>query len=123
MNVYLMSAAALCAVTTFIHCYFGGKYIAAPLLRASDIHDVPKYTSYFCWHLVSAMLAVMTLAFVWAAAVPEAIEAAIVAEVLAVTFMVWGIGLILWKGQSFRQMPQWVLFASISLAGGAGLAT
>lgn len=121
MNTYLMSAAALCAVTTFIHCYFGGRHIAEPLLRASDIHDVPKYTNYFCWHLVSAMLAVMTLSFVWAAIVPEAKEAAIVAELLAVVFMVWGIGLIIWKRQSFRQMPQWILFGSISLAGGAGL--
>lgn len=122
MNIYLMSAAALCAVTTFIHCYFGGKYIAEPLLRASDIHDVPKYTNYFCWHLVSAMLAVMTLSFAWAAVIPEAIEAAVMAEALAVTFLVWGVALIVWKRQSFRDMPQWVLFGAVSLAGGVGIA-
>ncbi len=122
MNIYLMSAAAMCGITTFIHCYFGGKTIAAPLLRASDIHDVPKYTNYFCWHLVSAMLAVMTLSFAWAAVSPAAVEAAVVAELLAITFTFWGIGLILWKKQSFKDMPQWVLFGAISLAGAMGLA-
>lgn len=122
MTVLLLSAAAMCATTTFIHCYFGGRYIAAPLLAARDLADVPKYTQYFCWHLVSAMLAVMTLAFLWAAFDPAARAAAVMAELLAVSYTLWGVGLIVWKRQSFRQMPQWALFGAIALAGGAGLA-
>lgn len=121
MNVFLASAAAMCGVTTFLHCYFGGKGVAVPLLRAADIHDVPKYTNYYCWHMVSVVLAVMTLSFLWAAAVPAAVEAAIMAELLAITFMLWGMGLVVWKKQTTRDMPQWILFAAISAAGGAGL--
>lgn len=121
MNMFLLSAAAMCAVTTFIHCYFGGKTIAVPLLRARDIEDVPRYTNYYCWHIVSVTLAAMSAAYLWAAISPAAVEAAIIAQMLAVSFMVWGIGLVIWKKQSFRQMPQWVLFAAISVVGGAGL--
>lgn len=122
MNTYLLLAAAMCCVTNFIHCYFGGKYIAAPLLRSRDIHDVAKYTNYFCWHIITLMLAVMALAFVWAAMEPEAIEAAIVAEMLSLSFTAWIVGLVLWKRQSFRSMPQWSLFGAISALGGFGIA-
>ncbi|WP_262695935.1 hypothetical protein [Kordiimonas aquimaris] len=121
MNIFLMSAAAICTATTFIHCYLGGKTIAAPLLRANDINDVAKYTNYYCWHLVSATLAMMSAAFLWAAVNPSAFEAAIIAEILAIIFLVWNIGLIIWKGQSFTGMPQWILFGVISVTGGIGL--
>ncbi len=56
----------------------------------------------------------MTIAFAWAAISPPAVEVAIMAELLAVAFTLWNLGLIVWKEQSFRHMPQWVLFASVS---------
>lgn len=121
MNVFLLLAAVLCALTTFIHCYFGSKYVVAPLLRAADVHDTAKYTNYYCWHLVTATLVVMSASFLWAALSPAAIEVAIIAQILAITFMIWSISLVLWKKLSFRRMPQWLMFAAIAVMGGIGL--
>lgn len=120
MNTYLLTAAALSGITTFIHFYFGGREIAKPLLAAADIQDVPKYTNYYCWHLVTAMLASMCAAFLWAGITPTAIESAVIAELLAIFSALWSLALGRWKGQSFRRMPQWILFTAIAVAGATG---
>lgn len=117
MNAFLLTAGALSGITCCIHFYFGGRNIAKPLLQADDIRDVPKYTNYYCWHLVTAMLASMSAAFVWAGLMPSAIEAAVIAEMLAVFSAVWSLALVRWKKQSVLHMPQWTLFLAITGAG------
>ncbi|WP_262689677.1 hypothetical protein [Kordiimonas aestuarii] len=122
MNVYFISAAAVTAVICFIHCWFGGRYVAAPLLQARDLHAVPKFTNYYCWHMVSINLAVMSAAYLWAGLHADAIELAVLAFALSVAFCVWNLALIVWKKQQFHQMPQWSLFAVGAIIGGLGFA-
>ncbi|WP_417458850.1 hypothetical protein [Kordiimonas sp.] len=120
MNTFFMTAGITTLVICSIHCWFGGRYIAEPLLRARDIHEVPKYTNYYCWHLVTLSLIAMAAAFIWAALSPEAIELAVLALALSITYCLWNLALILWKKQSFRSMPQWSLFFVSSLLGVIG---
>ncbi|WP_417450867.1 hypothetical protein [Kordiimonas sp.] len=122
MNVYFSSAAVVTAVTCFIHCWFGGKYIAEPLLRARDLHTVPKYTNYYCWHMVSIVLAAMSGAYFWASVKPDAVELAVVSFGLSAAFCIWNVVLIVWKKQRFQELPQWSLFAAGAMLGGIGLA-
>ncbi|WP_420429954.1 hypothetical protein [Kordiimonas sp.] len=122
MNTFFMTAGITTFVICGIHCWFGGRHIAAPLLKARDIHQVPKFTNYYCWHLVTLALIAMASAFVWAAISPEAIELAVFSAALSVSFCLWNLALIIWKKQSFRELPQWSLFLVSSLIGCLGFA-
>lgn len=121
MNIYFVAAAIAAVVTFALHTWLAGPSVAGPLLRSRDMHDVAKYTNYYCWHLVTITLLVMAGCFAWAAFDPEGVELAWVAFILSVTFMLWSLFLVGWKRQSFRYMPQWALFLVISVFAGFGL--
>ena len=121
MNGFLLAAAIASFITFGIHVFAGGRVIAAPLLKARDIPPVAKFTQYYCWHGITIVLFAMGAAFLWAARYPDGVELAWLATALAAAFMLWGQALIIWKKQSTRLMPQWILFALIAALGLAGL--
>ncbi len=83
---------------------------------------VPKLTNYYCWHLVTIVLFVMTAGFAYAAWVPAGQDVAVMSTILAIAFTLWSLALIIWKHRHPLQLPQWVLFLAISAAALAGLA-
>ena len=121
MNWFLMAASAAAFATFAIHTWIGGPAIARPLLRAGDIHDVAKYTNYYCWHLVTLTLFAMGGGFAWAAMHPEGIELGWMSFLLSFAFLVWNVLLIAWKKQKPLEMPQWILFLVVSALGAFGL--
>lgn len=121
MNGYLMAASAASFATFAIHTWVGGPAITGPLLASRDMHDVAKFTNYYCWHLVTITLAVMGAAYAWGALRPDGMDVAIFAFGLSVSFMVWNLWLIVWKKQRLLQMPQWILFLMISVLAAPGL--
>ena len=121
MNAYLVAASAASFITFAIHTWVGGPAIAGPLLASRDMHDVPKFTNYYCWHLVTITLLVMSGAYAWGAIQPGGKDVAVFAFALSVSFMVWNLWLIVWKKQRFMQMPQWILFLVISAVALPGL--
>jgi len=114
MNGYLVAASAASFSTFAIHTWIGGPITVPPLLNSKDMHDVPKYTNYYCWHLVTVTLFVMGLAFAWGASHAGGADVAWFAFLLATSFLLWNLVLIVWKQQNFMQMLQWLLFAIIS---------
>ena len=120
MNTLLAIAAGLSLLTTLIHLFGGGPTVAGPLLR-SNMPDVPRYTNYYCWHLVSIVLVAMTIGFYLAARDPAEQTLGIFMTALAAAFTIWSLALVQWKQQSFLQMPQWILFMPIAACGVAGL--
>jgi len=122
MNIYFLVAAGLTAATLFIHCYFGGKKIVPPLLNSPDIQPVPKYIHYGNWHVATIHFTGMTLSYVWAAIYPEAIELAVLGTLVSAAIFMWAVILNIWKKQSFRAIPHWSFFLSITIAGSMGLA-
>ena len=115
------AAAVLSFLTLCVHLFLGGRDVARPVLAARELDPVAKYTSYYCWHLVSMVLAAMTAAYAWAAFVPHAREAAVLVTALAAGFAVWSAALAVWKRQRFTVLPQWILFAPIAILGVVGL--
>lgn len=110
-------AAATAAAIAAIHLFLGGPSIARPLLHAGDLEPTPKYVNYYCWHLVSIVLVALAAAFALAAADPAQRPLAVAATALAAAFCLWG-GALLWiSGQRTAQMPQWTLFAALTLIG------
>jgi hypothetical protein len=117
---YLAAATASVATLT-AHLVLGGHLFARPLLR-SALPSPVKHTVYFCWHLVSATLAVMTASFVWAALQPHAWPAAISGLALAVAFLGVNVVQNLTMRLSFALHPQGGFFLVVALLGAAGLA-
>lgn len=121
MDPYLTAASVAAFATFAIHTWIGGPAIAGPLLKSNDMHDVAKFTNYYCWHLVTITLFAMGGGFAWAAKYPEGIELAWMSFLLSVAFLIWNVGLIAWKKQKPMEMPQWILFLAISTLGALGL--
>lgn len=120
MNAYFVGAAITSALVCGLHLFLGGPQIAGPLLR-SEMRSVPKYTNYYCWHLVTIVLAAMPIGFAIAATHAPSRELAVLMTGLAAAFSAWSLGLVLWKKQSLLLMPQWALFAPVALLGALGL--
>lgn len=114
MNSFLLAASAASFATFAIHTWIGGPAIAKPLLESGDMHDVPKYTNYYCWHIATITLFAMGLAFGWGAMQPGALDVAWFAFLLSNAFLALNLFLIVVKKQRFMQMPQWLLFLGIS---------
>jgi hypothetical protein len=118
LNVAFAAAAGLSLLTWALHTFVGGPATAGPLL-ASSMHPVPKYTNYYCWHLVTITLLVVSAAFGYAAFVPTGSDVAVFATLLVVASAFWSLLLIAWKYRRPWQLPQWLLFFVI---GGAAIA-
>ena len=121
MNLWLAAAAVIAALTTLIHAWLGGREIAAPLLAAERLRNVPKYTMYYCWHLVTIILAGQALAFALAASGHASRDLAIFATAGAALFAAWSLGMI--GGFRLRpaHFPQWALFTPMTACGALGL--
>jgi hypothetical protein len=121
MNLWLALAAALAAATTLIHIVLGGREIARPLLAAERLRAVPKFTMYYCWHLVTIVLAAQALAFGLVAAGLGSRDLAAFATVGAALFCLWSLGMIGLFRLRIAHFPQWALFAAIAASGALGL--
>ncbi len=120
-NAWLLAAGVAAGITTLIHVFAGGPTIARPLLAAADIDEVAKLTNYYCWHLVSIILAAMSFAFIYGALTPGEIALAVMWTAIAAAFALWSVALVIWKRQRPLDLPQWTLFATIAGLGAAGL--
>jgi hypothetical protein len=121
MNAWLALAAVLAAATTLIHAILGGREIATPLLAAERLHAVPKFTLYYCWHLVTIVLAALALAFGLVATGLGSRDLALFATVGAVLFCLWSLGMVGLFRLRIAHFPQWALFAAIAISGTIGL--
>lgn len=121
MNAWLALAAVLAAATTLIHFVLGGREVAAPLLATERLHSVPKFTMYYCWHLVTIVLAALALAFGLVATGRGSRDLALFATGGAALFCLWSLGMIGLFRLRIAYFPQWALFAAISVSGMIGL--
>jgi hypothetical protein len=121
MNLWLALAAVLAAITTLIHVILGGRYVATPLLATERLHAVPKFTMYYCWHLVTIVLAALALAFGLVATGQGSRDLALFATAGAALFCLWSLGMIGLFRLRIARFPQWLLFATITVSGMIGL--
>lgn len=119
-NVWFAVAGAASAVTLVIHVILGGKYIARPLLKSADMSQTAKFTNYFCWHLVTIFIGVMAFSFL-AAAMRGEYALGLTMTFAAMLSALLNAGIVLVNKQSFKLMPQWLLFLVIAILGGLGV--
>ena len=121
MNYWFLAASAAAALTFLVHAFVGGRFVAGPLLRAEGLGGVAKFTAYYCWHLVSIVLAGMALAFLRAGLFPGGREVAAASLLFACCALIWSLAMIQRWRLSWFKFPQWALFAPVCIFGAAGL--
>ncbi len=83
LNPGFATAALLSVITFAVHTFVGGRYAARPLLAAHDLARASRWLNYMTWHMVTALLLVMALGFLWAALSPAAVEVGVLLSLLA----------------------------------------
>ena len=120
MNMFLMAAAGLSVFLCLIHTFLGGRSVAVPLLEATDLHPVPKYLSYYCWHIATIVMAAIAIMFTVAGLNRESMDLAWAATAMTAAFCALGLAVPPMKGQKYKDMPQGWLFLPIVLLGVLG---
>lgn len=121
MNTPLVIAGVLALAVCLLHLIFGGRDIVRPFLAADHLPSVPRYTMYFCWHLVTLSIAGMGAAFLVAARPGGAESLAWFATVGAASFALLSFAMNARLRLSFAQHPQGFLFVPVAAFGAAGL--
>ena len=115
MNAWLLVASLLALGCWGIHTFVGERTVARPLVAAGDLDAVPKWTQFYCWHLVTITLAVMAFGLGYAAFVPSALDVALLIAALATAFGLFGLVLPRRVGRTYEEMPQGFLLLPIGL--------
>jgi len=121
MNYLLLAAAGLMAAVCLIHTFAGGRTIAVPLLKAQDLKPVPKYVTYYCWHIVTIVLAVIAVMFAVAGLRTESLDLGWAATALTAAFCLLGLAVPPLKKQKYTHMPQGWLFLPVVVLGLMGV--
>lgn len=120
MNAYLVSAAGLSLIIACIHTFAGSRTDVAPLLR-SDMPEPAKSTLFYCWHLVTIVLFVMTMLFLWGGVAPQETAPVYIALILSAAFSIWGFVITRMRKRSpFIELPQGLMFLLLTGVGGWG---
>ena len=122
MQIFLFwVAAAVAAITFYVHTFIGGDRVAQPLLADESLPLATKWLSYYCWHLVTIMIAAMTMFF-------AAVASFGIASPLVLAFSLFclscsGLSAIVAVkgGIAPWRFPSTTLFAIVGLAGTAGV--
>ena len=124
LNIWFLIAGISSFAVCLTHISLGGRVAARPLLDATELRPIAKYTNYYCWHIVSIVIAGMGVMFFVSAFFRSAFELAWVAIIFATLFSLWNIVLYWSVRKHFRhwyELPQWVLFAPIAAFGLIGV--
>jgi len=120
-NTYFAICSGLAGVVFVMHVFAAGPRIAVPVRDCPELKPVIRLTNYYCWHIVSIVLAQLVFLFGWAAFSQAASLLALVGTSSVVAFGLWGFVLVVKTKQSFKFMPQALLFAPIAVLGIVGL--
>ena len=121
MEMWFVLAGGVSLLTACTHTFVGEKAIVRPLLEIDGLHDVSRFTNYYCWHIVTIVLFSISAMFFYVSIKPTAVEVAWIATFFSAAFTFWSIGMIVWKKLSFKQFPQWALISPMAIFGVLGL--
>jgi hypothetical protein len=121
MNWFLFAAAVVSLITFFVHTFVGGYQVAKPLLNTPNIQEQVKLTTYYCWHISTILLLVMTGAYAYVAAFQFDIPLTVAVTSIAGACGLLSIGLIVVLKLKSLDYPQWMFFIPITLLAVLGL--
>lgn len=120
MNLFYLLAGIAALTVLATHVFVGGRLFVRPLLAEEHLHRVTRLTLYYCWHLVTLLIAAIAALYLLAAVAPHWQHLAITATVLAASASLLSLLIIIaWRQRPWR-MPQWLFFAVVAALGAAG---
>jgi hypothetical protein len=121
MNEILLLASGVSLVTFVVHWQVGGIYAARPLLAASDITEASRWLNYFCWHIVTVLLLIMTGVLALGAVERISTDAIAVVALIAGSISLLSIAVTLRAGIRPYRFPASYLLASVAALSLAGI--
>ncbi len=121
MDPWFLLAAGLTLITALIHLFAGGDDVAKPLLGSSELGTVPRLTAYYCWHVTTLVLLAMVGGFAFVGFHPAETSLAVALTGLALAFAVLSLVILCAHRLGLLALPQWILFAAISVPALIGL--
>lgn len=121
MNTWFLAAAALGVLTCLAHLFLGGRGAARPLLAADGLASMPRYTHYFCWHIVTILLAAQGGGYAWAAMAPDGLDVAVILTLIALATTLWNFLMIARHRLKWQQHPQFIFFLPMTILGTGGI--
>lgn len=104
-------------VTFCVHTFVGGPRVAVPLLADTHLPIASKWLNYYCWHVTTIYLLLMSFAFVYVALDPEEIVLVIFLSILnSCLSILSSVVAIKGKINPFK-FPSTLLFAIVSVLG------
>jgi len=121
MDTLLVAAGVASALIALIHLFAGGREAARPLLAANGLPPVPKFTLYYCWHLVTIVIAGLAAGYLYSGAFGGGPDVAVAATIVAALFALWSVAMIARHKLHPLRFPQWILFIVVAGLGLMGL--
>lgn len=113
-NLYFFLAGIAALATFGLHAFVGGRLFAAPLLATQSLPRVVRLTLYYCWHIVTVVIAAMSGGFFVLAVLPEHSALAIALAGLATALSILSLSIIAVHRVRPVRMPQWLFFGIIA---------
>ena len=124
MNSWIVIAGSLCLFTTFVHIFAGQVNPIRPFL-ASNLNDEIKATLLTVWHMVTAVLLLTSLLFIYAGLfqVSTLYSTVWAISILYIIFAMifWVVGAYYFKARTFWMLPQWTIILPIGVLGLIGV--
>ncbi|MFO3797405.1 MAG: hypothetical protein ACK8QZ_09015 [Anaerolineales bacterium] len=121
MNIWFFAAGVAAVFIALIHVALGGRETARPTLAAGELPSLVRYTNYYCWHMVTLSLGLVSAAFLYAALPARPPELAAGATFFAAGAAILCLGMNVRFRLKHAHHPQWMLFLPVAALGGAGL--
>ena len=112
MNYYFLVSCILSLAVWGIHTFMGGPEVAKPLLESS-LDNVPKYTNYYCWHIVTGILFLNGCGYGYLAFNSGSKELGMFITILVGFCMLWSLLLNAVFRLRWVRFPQWILFFAV----------
>jgi len=116
MGLLLVTSVLTLSVAT-LHLWLGGREVARPLLSTEGLLPVVRYTTYYCWHLVTIVLYMMAIGFGASAFLSGSRLLVAFLAVTAAAFSLWGFALVAIHRRSLAELPQGLLFLPVAVFG------
>lgn len=113
-------AAAVSALTFYVHTFVGGKRVAAPLLDDTSLPFAAKWLGYYCWHVTTVLIAFIVAGFVWLALHPHT-PSLVFLGALTLALSILSAAVAIKAGIRPLQFPSTSLFAAIATTCAAAL--
>lgn len=117
----LLAAAAMSALTFFVHTFVGGIVVARPLLANTELPRASKWLNYYCWHVTTVLIAFIAAGFIWLALRPADPALLVGLSALTAVLSALSIAIALKASISPLRFPSTSLFALTSALGWTAL--